>query len=266
MPHSIQPDTPWLRISQPHAKPRLRLFCFPYAGGAASVYRLWHQYLPTDIDVCAVQLPGRENRIRERPIASVDDLLRVLVPVLQPHVDQPFALFGHSMGSIIAFELAHRLYRQFNRMPTHLFVSGRRAPILPDPERPLHVLQNDETFLTELSRRYDNVPALLFEDAELRELFVPLLRADLTLVETYNYQDTAPLPCPIVALGGQTDPRASQQDLTAWQRLTTRDFKLHMLPGGHFYLNQQVQPLLEILTRHLGSNGQVADPSALHSR
>ena len=242
----------WLRISQPRPQARLRLFCFPYAGGSASIYRTWPQHLPADVEVCAMQLPGRENRIRERPFTDVVELVRVLLPNLLPYLDKPFALFGHSMGSLIAYELAQQL-QQYSQTPTHLLVSGRRAPTLPEPEALLHTLPSDEVFLAELQRRYQNIPAVLFEDAELRELFMPLLRADLTLVETYECTAQTPLSCPLVALGGVDDARVSQAELQAWQALTHENFAFHRFPGGHFSLNEQVQPLLATIASYLAS-------------
>lgn len=245
-------DNPWIRLNRPNPNARLRLFCFPYAGGAASIYRAWHQYLPPDIELCAVQLPGRENRIREVPYTAVRDLIDALIPHLLPYLDKPYALFGHSMGTIIAYELAQQLTQLHDRIPTQLLVSGRRAPTLPDPQAPLHRLTDDKIFLNELQRRYNNIPDLIFQDAELRELFVPLLRADFTLVERYHCISKTPLPCPIIVFGGDTDPHTSHTELAAWQTLTARDFDLHFLPGGHFYLNEQIEPLLATIVSHLG--------------
>ena len=243
--------TPWLRIRQPNSNIRLRLFCFPYAGGAASIYRTWHQHLPTYIQVCAVQLPGRENRIRERPFTKMGELVQALMPSLLPYLDKPFALFGHSMGSVIVYELAQQVRQQTGQTPTHLFVSARRAPFLPNPEAPIHALPTDELFLAELQRRYNNVPAALFQDAELRDLFVPLLRADFKLVERYQYKKTTPLSCPIVAFGGESDGYATRAELMAWQELTHDKYALHLLPGGHFYLNAHTQALLTYITEYL---------------
>lgn len=254
--------TPWLRISQPNPYARLRLFCFPYAGGAASIYRTWPQHLPPAIEVCAVQLPGRENRIRERPFTNGVELVQALLPALLPYLDKPFALFGHSMGSLIAYELAQQLRSQ-GRIPTYLFVSGRRAPMLPDPEALLHTLPSDAAFLNELQRRYNNLPAVIFEDAELRELFMPLLRADFALVETYQYTERPALPCPLVALGGEADPRASPAELRAWQSLTQVSFTLRMFQGDHFYFNQQPLPLLQTIAQILSATQPiVALPTA----
>jgi medium-chain acyl-[acyl-carrier-protein] hydrolase len=247
--HSHSTNT-WLRINQPRPQARLRLFCFPYAGGAASLYRTWPQHLPPTIELCAVQLPGRENRIRESPYTNLVDLVAALLPNLLPVLDKPFALFGHSMGALIAYEVARQL-QQHRQIPTHLLVSGRRAPVLPEPEALLHTLPSDEAFLRELHRRYHNIPTVLFEETELRALFVPLLRADLTLVETYQCTQLLPLPCQLVALGGTDDPRVAPHELQAWQVLTQADFASHRFPGGHFYLNEQVQPLLATIAGYL---------------
>lgn len=236
-------STLWFRVSYPKPQARLRLFCLPYAGGAAAIYRNWPQSLPDDIEVCAIQLPGRENRIREQPFNNLVALVQVLLPNLLPYLDKPFALFGHSMGSLIAYELAQQL-QSHDQTPTQLFVSGRRAPILSEPAALLHTIPSDEAFLTALQQRYNNLPAVLLAEAELRALFVPLLRADMTLVETYQYRARPALSCPLVALGGAVDPFVSPAELQAWPQLTQADFAVHFFPGGHFYLNEQMQPLL----------------------
>ena len=241
----------WLRISQPNSQARLRLFCFPYAGGTASIYRLWHQHLPADIEVCRVQLPGRENRISEVPFTNVQMLAQALVPVLEPFLDKPFAFFGHSMGTLIAYELTQQLWQQTGQLPGCLFVSGRRAPNLPAADPPLHSLNRDDEFLAELQQRYNQIPQFVLEDAEMRELFLPMLRADLTMAETYLYLERPELACPIVAFTGESDHHAPRTDMKAWQGLTKDSFNFHMLPGGHFYLNEQVRPLLEILSSYL---------------
>lgn len=246
---TIPSVNPWLRISPPKPHARLRLFCFPYAGGAASLYRTWPQHLPAQIELCAVQLPGRENRISERPFTNLVELVQALLPNLSPYLDKPFALFGHSMGSLIAYEVAQQL-QQYGQTPTHLLVSGRRAPMLPEPEALLHTLPSDEAFLSELQRRYNNLPAVMFDDAEVRELFVPLLRADFMLLETYQSRVGASLPCPLVALGGADDLRVSPAELRAWQALTQADFALRIFPGGHFYLNEQLRPLLATIIHY----------------
>jgi medium-chain acyl-[acyl-carrier-protein] hydrolase len=264
MSATVQATNPWLRISHPQPDARLRLFCFPYAGGGSLIYRAWHRYLPADIEVCAVQLPGREDRIRERPFTNLIELVQVLLPHLLPYLDKPFAIFGHSMGALIGYELAQQLARHpertlsevevgvaGGRVPTYLFVSGRRAPFLPEREKLLHTLPTDEIFLAELQRRYNNIPAPIFEDAELRALFAPLLRADAALAETYQCPASTPLACPIVALGGDSDPLVSPAELQGWQTLTQAAFAVHCFQGGHLYLNEQPPPLLATIAGYL---------------
>lgn len=241
----------WLRRLRPLPQARYRLFCFHYAGGSASLYRTWPAWLaerqPT-LEVCAVQLPGRENRLREAPFTQMDELLRALLAAVRPALDRPFVLFGHSMGAIIAYELAQALQRMGGPLPAHLLVSGRRAPSLPDPFVHLHNLPTDE-MLRAIGQRYGNLPALILEDAELRAIYAPLLQADFTLVETYQPSSLTPLACPITALGGDADPFATEADLRAWQPLTQSQFALHLLPGGHFYLQEQTDALLAHIVR-----------------
>jgi len=252
----VIPAQPWFRISQPRPQARLRLFCFPHAGGAASAYRTWPQQLPADIELCAVQLPGRENRIRETPFRDAQALSQALLTALLPYLDKPFALFGHSMGALLAYEVAQQV-RQAGQLPRYLFVSGRRAPWLPDDDTMLHTLPTDEAFLVELQRRYHNLPEVLFTEPELRDLFVPLLRADFTLVERYHCPGPLPLPCPLVAFGGADDARVPQAALWAWHAATQAAFALHLFPGGHFYLNEQSAPLLTTIVSYVTEAAQL---------
>ncbi|MEW5983047.1 MAG: alpha/beta fold hydrolase [Acidobacteriota bacterium] len=251
MHSAVQGSNPWLSTTRPNPDARVRLFCLPYAGGGATAYRTWHAHLPADVEVCAVQLPGRENRFPEPPFTNLLELARALPGHLLPSLDRPFALFGHSMGAQIAYELARQLVRQYGRTPTHVFVSGSGAPDLPRRDAYIHTLPRDEAFLAELHRRYNQIPAIMFEDAELRELYVRLLRADLMLAETYRCADPVPLPCPIVALGGEQDRGAPPEDLRAWQTLTDAAFSVHLFRGGHFYFSERVQPLLATISHYL---------------
>jgi medium-chain acyl-[acyl-carrier-protein] hydrolase len=243
--------TPWIRITDPRPAARIRLFCFPYAGGAASMFRGWQQHLSPEVELCPIQLPGRENRIREQPFTSAAELVRHLIPAILPALDRPFALFGHSMGALIAYEVAQQLHHLHRRVPTCLLVSGRRAPLLPEPDTLLHTVTGDHAFLSELRTRYNNLPDILFEDTEIQELYLPLLRADFTLVETYRPVQTTPLPCPIFAFGGEDDARASGDALMAWRELTESDFDIRQFPGGHFYFKDHIRPLLDSIARHL---------------
>lgn len=238
----------WLRRLQPNPKARFRLFCFHFAGGSASAYRTWPAVMSAiraDVEVCAIQLPGRENRIRESPFTQTTPLVSTLSNVLQSEFDRPFAFFGHSMGAIVAYELAQSLQRTGSSHLKHLFVSGRRAPFLDERMPLLHQIRGDEAFLRGIQQRYNNLPEFLLQDAELQALFLPLLRADFTLVETYRPSSLAPLPCPVTVLGGDGDPVANQGELEAWRTLTKGGFALHLFPGDHFYLQKHTSMLIE---------------------
>jgi medium-chain acyl-[acyl-carrier-protein] hydrolase len=221
------PRAPW--------QARARLFCFPYAGGGASGYRGWADALPAGIEVGAIQLPGREDRIRQEPFTDLNRLLDALVEALQPHLDRPFAFFGHSMGSLIAFELTRRLRRLGGPLPVHLFVSGRPAPQLPLPEQQLHTLPDAD--LRKALVELGGTSAQVLAHDELMSLLMPMIRADLTLCETYVYQPEEPLPCPLTIFGGLLDQRTQQQELEAWREQTRGRFHLQVFPGNHFFLN-----------------------------
>lgn len=245
------PKTQLFRIAAGASQARVRLFCFPYAGGAASIFRAWHQHLPAEIQVCAMQLPGRENRLQEQPRTSAAALVGEMLPDLLPYLDMPYAIFGHSMGALLAYELAQQLNQRQVRMPEYLFVSGHRAPMLPRRNPPLHSIASDQEFLAGIQQRYNNLPAVLFDDAELRSIFVPLLRADLTIAETYVSSCSQRLPCPIVALGGVADPHVTPAELQAWQELAQGSFGRHLFPGDHFYLNRQPSTLFDTIAKYL---------------
>ena len=182
---------PWLLCFAPRPSARLRLFCFSYAGAGAAMYRTWLDALPPTIELCAVQLPGRENRLREPAFASMQRLVDALVPALTPTMDRPFALFGHSMGALVAYEVARALYATPHAaQPLHLLVSGRRAPHLSDDEAPMRGL-SDAQFVAEIGRRYGGIPAEVLRHQELLDLLLPSLRADIAAIETHT-----PVPSP----------------------------------------------------------------------
>ena len=227
----------------------LKMFCFPYAGGAAVVYRGWEEGLPSAVQVIPVELPGRGTRLKEPPFISLPTLVDALAEVIQPLLDTPFALFGHSMGAVIAFELARCLRRKYGREPEALFVAGRRAPQITCSDPATYNLPKDE-FMEELSK-LDGTPKEVLEHAELMEMMVPLLRADFQLIQTYNYIADTPLRCPLTVYGGLQDCHVTRDVLLPWKELTSSRFSLHMLPGDHFFLRPSQTLLLGMLTREL---------------
>ena len=240
----------WIKRARQDPKTCFRLFCFPYAGGGASFFRTWRERLWPEIEVCAIQLPGREDRLMETPIGGLSALIDVLMDVLYPYLDSPFAFFGHSLGALISFELTRRLRRQKAPCPLQLFVSGHRAPQIPDPDPPIHQLP-DADFIEELGR-FNGTPKAVLENPELMEVFMPLLRSDIRLDETYVYDHEAPLDCPITAFGGLEDEEVSREELAAWHDQTRSRFNIQMFPGDHFFLNGiQSNGLLEVISKDI---------------
>jgi medium-chain acyl-[acyl-carrier-protein] hydrolase len=239
----------WFHSSPLQQHRDIKLFCFPYAGGSASIYREWVRQSPSAVQLIAVELPGRGARLTEPPFVSLPPLLEVLAEAIFPLLDKKFAFFGHSMGALIAFELARLLRRRYGREPQLLIASGRRAPQVPNTEPLTYNLPRDE-FIANL-QRIDGTPKEVLEHTELMELMMPLLRADFQLNETYEYVTDAPLQCPIIAFGGLQDTHVAQDTLLSWKEQTTSDFNLHMLPGDHFFLRSSQYLLLQTLALKL---------------
>jgi medium-chain acyl-[acyl-carrier-protein] hydrolase len=240
----------WIKRPRPSPAARLRLFCLPYAGGAASVFHAWPQGLPPQVEVCAVQLPGREGRLREMPFVRVGPLVRALADVVPAAAGgRPFALFGHSNGAMLAFELARELARRGGEVPVHLFVSARLAPPCPPRAAPIHRLPEAE--FVEAIRRLEGTPAEVLQNPELMQMAMPALRADFAVHETYAYEPGPPLECPVSAFGGLQDAEVPRADLAQWGHETSGAFKVRMLPGGHFFLATHRALLLQALSLDL---------------
>lgn len=227
-----------------------RLFCFPYAGGGASVFFSWSEKLQTDVDVCRVQLPGRENRFGDAAFRSMEPLVDALARVLRPYLDRPFAFYGHSMGALIGFELAHRMRQEYGLGPACLFSASYGAPQLPCEEPNIHHLPDDE-LANAIRQRYNSIPEEVKDHPELLEMMIKVLRADMELYETYEYVEREPLNCPVWALGGEQDRELCEADLLAWGQLTRGPFDVQMFPGDHFFLKSQQGPLLAFLAHKL---------------
>ena len=230
--------TPWLINSKPNRRASVRLFCFPYAGGGDSIFRSWQQSLSDTIEVCAVQLPGRGSRISEPSCTQINELVWATGRAIAPYLDKPFALFGHSMGALIAFELARHLRGEYSAQPVHLFVSGRPSP-----------QTMSESF------DLDQVDTESLEDPELMELMLPILRADLALCESYSFTPQPPFRFPITAFGGLADYGVPRHCLEEWREHTTGSFVLRLFPGDHFFLDTCRLPLLEAISKELEQYG-----------
>ena len=240
----------WLFRPAPCASARARLFCFPHAGVGASVFRLWPAGLPTDLDMCAVQLPGRTIRLSEPAIPSIPALADAIITAITPHLVMPFALFGHSMGAALAAEVAHGLAARGLPQPRRLIVSGRRPPRVPDPLPPLSGL-SDPDFVAEIKRRYDGIPHEILANPDILAMLLPALRADIVALETYRPSARRPLNCPISVFGGAEDALAPRAHLDAWRDETASTFDVRVFPGGHFYLETERAAVLAQLSAML---------------
>ncbi len=224
-------------VSHPRSEARLRLICFPSAGSGASMFRQWGARLPNDVEVVGIHLPGREALIAEPLLDSIAELALAVRPAVEPYLNRPYAFFGHSMGAWIAFELARAFAFEGRALPVHFFASARRAPQIRDPRTAIHQLDDNDLVRT-VVKLFGGIPAAVLAEPELMQLLLPILRADLTAVETYSYDPGPPLHAAISAFGGQSDEQISLSDLQGWGEQTREPFDVRLFPGGHFYLNE----------------------------
>lgn len=227
--------TNWLVCPQRRVRPRLRLFCFPYAGGSAWMFRSWASQLPESVEIFAVELPGRGKRLIEPALTDLPTIVQALGPQLLPYLDIPFAVFGHSMGALVAFELCQWLRRSAQITPIHFWASAARAPHLAVQPPLMHKL-DDAAFINRL-KCYQGTPTSVLNNTELMELMLPTLRADFAVVETYTYRHSAPFTFPITGFWGESDAIVSKAEVTAWQ-IHTPKFDLQAIAGHHFFIHQ----------------------------
>src|ERR1044072_2672741 len=246
---STRVSNPWILTRGVNPQARMNLVCFPYAGGGPQLFNNWQQSFP-QLQVCMVQYPGRGSRIDEPAFTNCTALVDAFMPHLLPFVNKPFAFFGHSMGAIIAFEVARRL-QQRGLKPARLFFSGRRAPQTPDHDRKTYDLPDAE-FTAEL-RRLNGTPTQVLEHPELMQLMLQIIRADFTLTQTYTYQPGPPLNCPFSVFGGFQDVDVTRDLLEAWCELTTCDCALKMFDGDHFFIQTNTTAVLKTIAEQLTS-------------
>lgn len=239
----------WILRPQPNPSADLRLFCLPHAGGDTWIFQDWHRALPGYIEVCPIRLPGRGSRIGEPPFATVRPLVEALGDALGDALDRPFAIFGHSMGALIGFELARYLRQVFGRSPTMLCVASCPAPHLVD-FRPAISHLSPYLLMDALRGRF-GAGAEIAGNHELMSLMMPTLRADLSLCETYRYADAERLDCPLSAYGGTADVWIDMAALDAWGAHTRATFLQHAIVGDHFFPIGSRDAMLPVLSRDL---------------
>ncbi|WP_020121640.1 thioesterase II family protein [Streptomyces canus] len=240
-------STLWIRRFQPRPTAPFRLVCLPRAGGSATFFAGLPMLLGPEVEVLGVQYPGRQDRRGEPCVESMAELTGAVVEELLPWTDRPLALFGHSLGAVLAFEVARGLTGA-GHVPAALFVSGRRAP---SRQRPEYAHRLDDDGLLREIRRLSGTDDRVFADEELVRMVLPAICADFRIVENYRYEPGPPLDCPLTVFTGTDDPKVSADEAAAWREHTTDTFALHSLPGGHFFLTAHQERVAEEVTKGL---------------
>lgn len=226
----------WIRRYGQAGNAARRLVCFPHAGGSASFFHPLALRFAQDADVVSLQYPGRQDRRREPLITAIDTYADQLTTVLASMPDVPTVFFGHSMGAVLAFEVARRLEDRGIDVPRSIIASGRRAPSTVRDDEQVH-LRDDNGIIAEL-KLLNGTGAQLFGDDEIVRMAMPGIRGDYQAIETYSCAPGVTVRCPITVLVGREDPKATLEESEAWRGHTTGDFRLKTFPGGHFYLSE----------------------------
>jgi surfactin synthase thioesterase subunit len=242
-------STPWAAAGGATASAGLRLFCLPFAGGGSAAYRGWRGRFGGDVDVIPITLPGREMRFAEPAYRALAPLVDAMADGLASLLDRPYALFGYSMGALIAHRLADRLAAGEAGEPAHLFAAAHRAPQLARRLEPIHDLPSD-AFWHRLGQ-YNSMPSPVLENRELRDLLEPVLRADFAVVETAGPPPARRLSCPVTAIGGSLDRFVDAAALQAWAAVTTGSFECLTMAGGHFFINEVGDALIDAVVEAL---------------
>ena len=222
---------------------KLRMICFPYAGGNSSTYVSWANELPNSVELLAVEMPGRSLRFSEPAHRSMDRLIEDLFAAFQMLSDIPYILMGHSLGSRVAFELMHRCKQRGVRMPEHFIASGSPAPHIKE-EPKMHYQLPTEEFVEEL-RKLNGTPEEILGNRELMDLALPFIRADFELSETYSYTAAEKNDCPITVFHGVNDIEVSQSDAQAWEEHFTHAAVMHVFPSDHFFIEKDMVSVLD---------------------
>lgn len=235
----------WVTCPFPQPEAALRLFCFPFAGGGASIYRAWGKLFGSAVEVCPIQLPGRENRFSEPAFKEAQALAQALASQLQLYSDKPFVMYGHSMGALVAFELARVLQANGMTTPEALILGAHRAAHLPRTRETLYNL-DDKTFIERL-QRFGGFPEEVLASADLLQFLMPTLKADFTLCDTYIYTEQEPLNCPIHIFTGDSDPEAPPAVMEAWRQHSSVYSQMHVFQAGHFFIRSDLEHVVDTL-------------------
>ena len=240
-------DQEWYLEYKKNPYALIRLFCFHHSGGGASSYYPWIDQLSHNIEMIAVQLPGRENRFSEPLNNSVEDIVAQLSKKFSVYTDKPFFTFGHSLGALISFEFIKAVHQSFSVYPHHMIISATKAPHL--PFRMEHLSQLNDKTLKEQLRIYNGIDERILNNNEILDLFLPIIKSDFSIYETYNFSESKPFPCDILALSGMEDKTVTTEDILGWEKYTEGKFEHLSFPGEHFFVRDNQKRILEIINQ-----------------
>jgi medium-chain acyl-[acyl-carrier-protein] hydrolase len=247
--NSRRDDSLWFPFGKPSLRARMTIFCIPFAGGSAAAYRPLAELMPADIAVCPLELPGRATRVREQPFSHATLLATAITQALRPYLHRPYAIFGYSLGALMALEVARQIRREQRPLPEHLFVAARHAAHWPSPH-PTRYMRTDAELIDEL-RHLGGTPEEVLANQDLLQFLLPFLRADFTLDDTYEHQNEPAFAGPLTAFGGLEDPGVSRDSLEAWRDFSTGVCRVYMYPGGHFFIPEAWPRIAEAICRAL---------------
>lgn len=239
------PSSKWFLVTKPKPQAEFRLFCFPYAGGSATAYSAWAELLPDNVELVAIQPPGRANRLGEPLLTSVPDMAGGVADAIGPWLDRPYMIYGHSLGSIVSFELLHALRARGLALPFHYFCGARRAPHFPPRIAPIHNYPLEE-FKAEL-KTLNGTPEIILNNADLMDIFVPILRTDFKAAYNYRREPAIRIECPASVFNGAKDDKVLEEDMMGWQEHFAGKVDFRTFEGGHFFMDENRQDVLDAI-------------------
>ncbi|MCP3742352.1 thioesterase II family protein [Rossellomorea sp. BNER] len=229
---------------------KVKLFCIPFAGGSAVIYSKWKKWMAHSIEVNEVELAGRGRRMNEPLIENMEEMVEDIYDSIKNYITEPYSIFGHSMGGLLTYELCHKLQKEGYPAPVHVFVSGRKAPQLKARKKLIHSLP-DQEFITEILK-YDGMDKNIFENKELANIFLPILKADFKLIETYKFNPPFNLlKSNISVFHGMDDKTVDVEELSLWSEVTKKESKIYTFPGGHFFINEYPEQVVNKINETL---------------
>ena len=247
-------DTPWIQYQKTSDDPSMRIFCFPYAGGSALFYARWFRYLDENAEVFPIQLPGRESRIDEPLLRVMSVVINKIVEEISPYMTENTAFLGHSMGSMIAYEVARTLSERNMPMPKHIFLSGAVPPDMIGECEKIHML-SDEQFCEKL-KGYESITSELMKYPEFFKFFLPVIKADFELIETYRFDKKWKMPCPVTVFSGTEDPYVPENALAQWGRFCEQEPQIITYSGNHFFLKEHTAEICRVITDSMKGDDQ----------